>query len=185
MSRPTKPRRSSGSGLVSGRPWGPSRIPPCLPVPVNKPSAVNVPDPQAVQDSVILAQQIEPQPVRSGLLSARNWATTCSAAASMPPGFTMICARLPATSITWTSACRHRRPEPATRSPTAANPENVSKARALIQRDLDQMRTQDVSPDELHLAKALLLRQIPLGESSEEAVAEGSAAPGRDWLAAR
>jgi zinc protease len=43
----------------------------------------------------------------------------------------------------------------------------------LIQRDLDQMRTQDVSPDELHLAKALLLRQIPLGESSEEAVAQG------------
>jgi zinc protease len=54
-----------------------------------------------------------------------------------------------------------------------SNPENVSKARALIQRDLDQMRTQDVSPDELHLAKALLLRQIPLGESSEEAVAGG------------
>ena len=26
------------------------------------------------------------------------------------------------------------------------DPENVSKARALIQRDLDQMRTQDVSP---------------------------------------
>jgi zinc protease len=53
------------------------------------------------------------------------------------------------------------------------NPENVSKARALIQRDLDQMRTENVSADELHQAKALLLRQIPLSESSENAVGEG------------
>lgn len=53
------------------------------------------------------------------------------------------------------------------------NPENVCKARALIQRDLEQMRTQDVSPAELQQAKALLLRQIPLGESSEESVAAG------------
>jgi zinc protease len=53
------------------------------------------------------------------------------------------------------------------------NPENVSKARALIQRDLEQMRTEVVSADELHQAKALLLRQIPLSESSEDAVAGG------------
>jgi zinc protease len=53
------------------------------------------------------------------------------------------------------------------------NPENVSKARGLIQRDLEQMRTQDVSAGELHQAKALLLRQIPLSESSEDAVAGG------------
>jgi zinc protease len=53
------------------------------------------------------------------------------------------------------------------------NPENVSKARALIQRDLDQMRIENVSAGELQQAKALLLRQIPLGESSESAVAGG------------
>jgi len=34
------------------------------------------------------------------------------------------------------------------------------------------MRTEEVSAPELQQAKALLLRQIPLGESSEEAVAE-------------
>ena len=51
--------------------------------------------------------------------------------------------------------------------------QNVSKARALVERDLEQMRTQDVSADELHLAKAMLLRSIPLGESSEEGVAQG------------
>jgi zinc protease len=53
------------------------------------------------------------------------------------------------------------------------NPENVSKARALIERDLNQMRTEEVSAAELHQAKAILLRQIPLSESSEEAVAAG------------
>ena len=42
------------------------------------------------------------------------------------------------------------------------DPQNVSKARALIVQDLDQMRTQDVSDAELHQAKALMLRQIPL-----------------------
>ena len=53
------------------------------------------------------------------------------------------------------------------------DPKNVSKARALVVRDLDQMRTEDVSAEELHLAKSLLLRQIPLSASSESAVAEG------------
>ena len=49
----------------------------------------------------------------------------------------------------------------------------MSKARGLVERDLNQMRTEPVSDAELHQAKALLLRQIPLGESSEEAVAGG------------
>ncbi|MFP5206311.1 MAG: insulinase family protein, partial [Acidobacteriota bacterium] len=53
------------------------------------------------------------------------------------------------------------------------DPKNVSKARALVVRDLEQMRTQPVSEDDLHQAKALLLRQIPLSAASESAVAEG------------
>ncbi|MGH9590486.1 MAG: M16 family metallopeptidase, partial [Terracidiphilus sp.] len=51
--------------------------------------------------------------------------------------------------------------------------QNVSKARALIERDLNQMRTEDVSAGELHQAKALLMRQIPLSEASEGALAGG------------
>ena len=35
------------------------------------------------------------------------------------------------------------------------------------------MRTTDVSESELHQAKALLLRSIPLSESSEDAIAGG------------
>jgi zinc protease len=52
----------------------------------------------------------------------------------------------------------------------------VSKARELIVHDLEQMRTKDVSDSELHLAKAMLLRQIPLSAASEESLARGMAA---------
>jgi zinc protease len=54
----------------------------------------------------------------------------------------------------------------------ASDPASVSKARALIQRDLIAMQKEDVTPEELHQAKALLLRQGPLAESSSDAIAE-------------
>jgi zinc protease len=53
------------------------------------------------------------------------------------------------------------------------DPENIGKARDLVIRDLRSMQTDDVTPQELQQAKALLLRQIPLQESSEDAVAGG------------
>jgi zinc protease len=55
----------------------------------------------------------------------------------------------------------------------ACDPQNVSKARALIARDLADMQNTEVTSAELQQAKALLLRQIPLRESSEDAVAGG------------
>jgi zinc protease len=58
----------------------------------------------------------------------------------------------------------------------ACDPPNVFKARNIIVRDLDQMRTNDVSEAELHQAKVLLLRKIPLSEASFEQIAGG-------WLA--
>lgn len=55
----------------------------------------------------------------------------------------------------------------------ACDPANVSKAKRLIERDLVSMQKENVTPGELQQAKALLLRQLPLGESSEDAVAGG------------
>jgi zinc protease len=52
-----------------------------------------------------------------------------------------------------------------------SDPQNVSNARRLIARDLSAMRSVDVTPAELQQAKAILLRQLPLAESSEDAVA--------------
>jgi len=141
-------------------------------IPVNKASAANVPDPQAVQDSVILAQQLNlnrfdpdyyPMQLGNHVLGGGFYATRLYHDLRQVAGYvynvdvSMEASKTRA-SYTVTYGC---------------DPQNVSKARALVERDLDQMRTQDVSPDELHLAKAMLLRSIPLGESSEEGVAQG------------
>jgi len=55
----------------------------------------------------------------------------------------------------------------------ACDPPNVSKARAMILRDLKDMQTQKVTERELHQAKLMLLRDIPLAESSVDSIASG------------
>ena len=53
------------------------------------------------------------------------------------------------------------------------DPPNVSKAREIVERNLKEMQRTLVAPKDLQLAKALLLREIPLKESSMEAIAQG------------
>ena len=55
----------------------------------------------------------------------------------------------------------------------ACDPPNVSKARRIVMRDLRQMQTAPVTPVELRRAKAMLLREIPLSESSTGRIAGG------------
>jgi zinc protease len=55
----------------------------------------------------------------------------------------------------------------------ACDPPNVSRVRAIIKRELQEMRTSPVRPGELRRAKALLLRRIPLSEASEARIAKG------------
>ena len=52
------------------------------------------------------------------------------------------------------------------------DPGNVEKASAIVIRDLRQMQTTPVPPEELRRAKALLLREIPLSQSSVDSIAE-------------
>lgn len=142
------------------------------PVPVNKPSAANVADAQAVQDSVYLSEQLNlnrfdpdyyPLQLGNHVLGGGFYATRLYHDLRQVAGYVYyVSVSLGASKTRATYTVEY-----------GCNPENVSKARALVQRDLNQMRTQDVSAEELHQAKALLLRQIPLGESSEEAVAQG------------
>ena len=139
-------------------------------VPVNKASAVTVADPQAVQDSVVLADQLDldrfdadfyPLQLGNHVLGGGFYATRLYHDLRQVAGYVYtVDVRLEASQTRATYAVTY-----------GCNPENVSKARALIERDLQRMRTENVSPEELHQAKALLLRQIPLNESSEEAVA--------------
>ena len=142
------------------------------PIPPNKPSTVTVPDPERVQDSVILAEQLNlnrfdpdyyPLQLANHVLGGGFYATRLYHDLRQVAGYVYtVDVSLGATKTRATYSVTY-----------GCDPENVSKARTLIQRDLDQMRTDDVSADELHQAKALLLRQLPLSESSEDAVAEG------------
>jgi len=55
----------------------------------------------------------------------------------------------------------------------ACDPPNVSKARAIVERDLKDLQNKPPGEDELEQAKALLLREIPLAESSVDAISGG------------
>ena len=138
----------------------------------NKPSSVSVADPQAVQDSVFLAEQMNlnrfdpdyyPLQLGNYVLGGGFYATRLYHDLRQVAGYVYtVDVRLDASKTRASYAVAY-----------GCDPSNVSKARALIQRDLGEMRTRDVSEGELHQAKALILRQIVLNESSEEAVAHG------------
>ena len=142
------------------------------PVPDNKSSAANVPDAQAVQDEVTLAEQVginrfnpDYYPLQLGdhVLGGGFYATRLYHDLRQEAGLVYTVGVSLSASKTRTSYSVDY----------GCDPQNVSKAKALIIRDLNAMRTTDVSETELHQAKALLLRSIPLSESSEDAIAGG------------
>jgi len=141
-------------------------------VPINQPAAVNVPDPTQVQDSVELALQVglnrfhpDYYALQLGdhVLGGGFYATRLYRDLRQKAGY-----------VYNVDNSLHASETRATYSVTyGCDPENVSKARVLIEQDLTAMRTTNVTPAELQQAKALLLRQIRLNESSEDAVAGG------------
>ncbi len=142
------------------------------PVPASKASASNVPDPSQLQDSVDLSETVgitrfDPDyyPLQLGnhILGGGFYATRLYHDLRQVSGYVYtVDVRMSAdktrTIYTVTYAC---------------DPKNVSKAKALIRRDLVAMQQENVTDGELQQAKALLLRQIPLAESSVSGVARG------------
>ncbi len=55
----------------------------------------------------------------------------------------------------------------------ACDPANVAKARAIVLRNIQRMQSQPADPAELELAKAMLLREIPLRSMSLDSIAQG------------
>ncbi len=141
-------------------------------VPANPPGTVGVPDPSAVQSSVTLAQEIgitrfDPDyyalQVGNHVLGGGFYATRLYHDLRQDTGYVYnvddnLTSNRTRSLYTVTYGC---------------DPQNITKARDLIVRDLRAMQTADVTPQELQQAKALLLRQMPLRESSEDAVANG------------
>jgi zinc protease len=142
------------------------------PVPASKPAAATVADQQAIQDSVVLAEELplnrfdsDYYPLQLGdhVLGGGFYATRLYHDLRQVAGYVYnIDVRLDASRTRARYVVTY-----------GCDPQNVSKARALIARDLEQMRTRKVTQHELHQAKASLLRQIPLSEASQEAVARG------------
>ncbi len=139
-------------------------------VPPNKASAANVADPQQVQDSVTLSEELplnrfSPDyyalQLGTGVLGGGFYASKLYHDLRQVAGYVYtvdVSLRATKTRATYTVDY-------------GSDPENVSKARALVERDLEGMRTAPVTPAELALSKSLLLRQLQLSESSEESVA--------------
>jgi zinc protease len=142
------------------------------PVPPNRASATDVPDPKQLQDSVELAEEIPmnrfnpdyyPLELGNHVLGGGFYATRLERDLRKKTGYVYdVSADLDASRTRATFSVSY-----------ASDPANVSRARALVQRDLADMQAHDVSPSELQQAKALLIRQIPLAESSESEIAEG------------
>ena len=141
-------------------------------VPVNPPAAVHVPDSTQVQASVTLAEQVginrfhpDYYALQLGdhVLGGGFYATRLYRDLRQKAGYVYnvdnsLTASETRAAYSVTYGC---------------DAENVSKARALVEQDLAAMRTTEVTPAELQQAKALLLRQITLSESGEDAVAGG------------
>jgi zinc protease len=141
------------------------------PVPINKASSAHIPDPGAVQDSVILAEQLDlnrfdpdyyPLQLGNTILGGNSEGTRLYHDLRQVSGYVYnVDLDLDASETRAVYTISY-----------GSGRENTRKARALIQRDIEEMRNGEVSAGELHQAKAFLLRQIPLSASSEAEVAE-------------
>ena len=141
-------------------------------VPSNRPSIVAVPDASRVQDKVTLAE-------------------TIGITRSHPDYYKLVLGNHVLSGAFYASRLYHDLREQAglvytvdsfidakkTRSLFgvffACDPPNVVKARTIVERNLHKMQTAPVTEAELQRAKILLIRQLPLSESSTDSIAQG------------
>jgi zinc protease len=142
------------------------------PVPPNKPSVTAIPNSSRIQDKVILAQTLGL--VRSNpdyyalelgnhILGGGFYATRLYQDLRERTGLVYYV----------TSSFEVGRTRSLYVVSYGCDPPNVNKARDIVERNLREMQTTKVPPEKLQLARALLLREIPLEASSTEAIAQG------------
>jgi zinc protease len=138
-------------------------------VPLNKPSELHVPDATSVQDSVQLAQNIDvtrDDSVRYALnlgnqvLGGGFYASRLFRDLRDKSGLVY-------TVGTRFELGKHRSTYTVS---YGCDPDKVLAARAIVVKDLKEMQNEPVSDTDLKRAKGILLRQIPLGESSFGAI---------------
>jgi zinc protease len=153
--------------------WTASGTPPVTtlpPAPPNKPSALSVPALGSVQDSVTFAETLG---VASGtpdddaltlgdqMLASEFYASRLYRDLREQTGLVYYVS----------TAFEEDGGRKTYRVRFGCDPQNVSKVAGIVQRDLQSMQTQPPTPDELLRAKALAVRELPLGEASEAGIA--------------
>ena len=140
------------------------------PVPLNKAATTAVPDATRVQDLVVLVQTLgltRSNPdyytlqVGNHVLSGAFYATRLYRDLREKTGLVYMVE----------SALDVKKTRGNFEVVYACDPPNVSKARAIVEQDLWEMHKSPVTPDELRQAKTILVREIPLSESSTRGIA--------------
>ena len=141
-------------------------------VPPNRPDVVAVPDSSRVQDIVVLAQTLPltrsnpdyyPLALGNAVLGGSFYSTRLSIALRKESGLV----------YSVDSTLEAGRTRGAYLVEYACDPPNVVKAAAMVRREIANMQQTPVGKEELLRVKELLVRQIPLGESSVDAIAGG------------
>ena len=140
-------------------------------VPLNKPSGAAVPDVSRVQDAVLLAETVGltrshpdyyPLQVGNHVLSGAFYATRLYHDLREKAGLVYTVESLLDVGKTRSTFQVFY----------ACDPPNVPRATELVKRDLQLMQTSPVTAAELQQAKTLLLKELPLSESSFEGIGE-------------
>jgi zinc protease len=151
---------------------GPKPVTDLPPVPDNKPSYLTVPDASRVQDDVIMAQTLslkraDPDyyvlQLGNNVLGGAFYATKLYQDLRESTGLVYFV----------DSDLEAGQQRSVYYVVFACDPDKVSRASAIVLRDLGQMKKIRIPKDQLQQSKALILRKIPLSESSISQIAEG------------
>ncbi len=169
---PERAKAAIERGFGDWRATGPKPNTLLPPVPPNGPSAVLVPDASRIQDKVILAETlglIRANPdyyalkLGNRVLGGGFYATRLYQDLREKTGLVyFVSVEIEADPTRALYAINY-----------GCNPDNVSKARDIVERNLAKMINKHVAPDELRQAQAMLLKEIILSESSLEDIAKG------------
>jgi len=142
------------------------------PVPANKSSSSVVPNASRVQDEVTLAETVGLNRANPDYY-ALNLGNTVLGGAFYASRLSRDLRENTGLVYTVTSSLNVGRTRGFYSVTYGCDPQNVFKARAIVERDLRDMQESQAPSDVLRQAKVMLLQQIPLSEASVRAIAAG------------
>ena len=142
------------------------------PVPLNAPAVVSVPDASRIQDKVVLAETLgltraapDYYALKLGnhILGGGFYATRLYQDLRQKTGLVyFVSVEVSADQTRALYAVNY-----------GCNPDNVSKARVIVDRNLVEMVSQPVDPGDLRQAQSMLMKEITLSEASLASIAQG------------